>query len=150
MLELFLVELGRIFLETLPNNIWWCRCCLTIYFKVFWPRDPTVFCYSPVFSHSNYPPHRALGRYRHTFSSRQFRNIFVDWKLIIALMVEMGIFTALALFLKPLHQCVKLNYLLLHIRNIFFVFFHCDGWLREFGLCFPPIYISVKQEAMAG
>ncbi len=83
MLELFLVELGRIFLETLPNNIWWCRwcrcwcrCCLTIYFKVFWPRDPTIFCYSPVFSHSNYPSHRALGRYRHTFSSRQFRNIF--------------------------------------------------------------------------
>ncbi len=29
---------------------------------------------------------------------------YVDWKfLIIALMVEMGIFTALALFLKPLH-----------------------------------------------
>ncbi len=45
-----------------------------------------------------------LGRYRHTSSSRQFHDIFVDWKfLIIALMVEMGIFTALALFLKPLH-----------------------------------------------
>ncbi len=29
---------------------------------------------------------------------------YVEWKfLIIALMVEMGIFTALALFLKPLH-----------------------------------------------
>ncbi len=32
---------------------------------------------------------------------------------------------------------MKLNYLLLHIRNIFLVFSHCDGWLREFGLCFP-------------
>ncbi len=49
----------------------------------------------------------------------------------------MGILTALALFLKPLHSFVKLNYLLLHIRNTFFVFSHCDGWLREFGLCFP-------------
>ncbi len=29
-----------------------------------------------VFSHSNSPPHRALGRYRHTSSSRQFHNIF--------------------------------------------------------------------------
>ncbi len=28
-----------------------------------------------VFSHSNSPPHRALGRYRHTFSSRKFCNI---------------------------------------------------------------------------
>ncbi len=73
----------------------------------------------------------------------------VDWKfLIIALMVEMGLFTALALFLKPLHSFVKLNYLLLHIRKILFVFSHCDGLLREFVLFFPPIYISVKQEAM--
>ncbi len=33
-----------------------------------------------------------------------FVTFYVDWKfLIIALMVEMGIFTALALFLKPLH-----------------------------------------------
>ncbi len=45
---------------------------------------------------------------------------------------------------------MKLNYLLLHIRNIFFVFFHCDGWLREFGLCVPHIYNPVEQEVMAG
>ncbi len=33
-----------------------------------------------------------------------FVTFSVEWKfLIIALMVEMGIFTALALFLKPLH-----------------------------------------------
>ncbi len=49
-------------------------------FKVFWPRDSTIFCNSPavvlgVFSHSNSPPHCALGRYRHTSSSKQFRNI---------------------------------------------------------------------------
>ncbi len=51
----------------------------------------------------------------------------VDWKfLIIALMVEMKMFTALALFLKPLHSFVKLNYLLLHIINIVLGFSHCD------------------------
>ncbi len=65
-------------------------------------------------------------------------------------MVEMGIFTALALFLKPFHYFVKLNNLVLHIRNIFFGFSHCDGWLREFGLCVPHIYNPVEQEFMAG
>ncbi len=29
--------------------------------------------------------------------------------------------------LKPLHSFVKLNYRLLHIRNILFVFSHCVG-----------------------
>ncbi len=57
-----------------------------------------------------------------------FVTFYVDCKfLIIALMVEMGIFTALALFLKPLHIFVKLNYLLLHIRNVLFFFSHCVG-----------------------
>ncbi len=35
-----------IFLETLPNNMWWCWCCLTTSLKVFWLRDSTVFCKS--------------------------------------------------------------------------------------------------------
>ncbi len=35
---------------------------------------------------------------------RSFVTFYVDWKfLIIALMVEMGIFTALALFLKQIY-----------------------------------------------
>ncbi len=45
---------------------------------------------------------------------------------------------------------MKLNNLVLHIRNIFFVFSHCDGWLREFGLCVPHIYNPVEQKVMAG
>ncbi len=90
-----------------------------------------------VFSYSNCPSHRALGRYRLSLPG-SFVTFYVDWKfLIIALMVEMGIFTTLALFLKPLNSFVKLNYLLIYIRNIFFGFSHCNGWLREFGLCFP-------------
>ncbi len=65
-----------IFLEALPNNMWWCRCCLTIFFKGFLTlRLNYILQLSScgpwrVFSHSN-----ALGRYRHTSSSRQFRNI---------------------------------------------------------------------------
>ncbi len=43
----------------------------------------------------------------------------------------MGIFTALDLFLKPLHKFVKLNYLLLLIRNIFFVFLIVFPWSAQ-------------------
>ncbi len=74
----------------------------------------------------------------------QAETFYINWKfLFIALMVKMGIFAALALFLKPLHSFVKLKYLLLHIRNILLVFSHCDGGLREFRLCFPSyLYFS--------
>ncbi len=34
-----------IFLETFPDNMWWCRGCLTIYLRVFAPK--TIFCNSP-------------------------------------------------------------------------------------------------------
>ncbi len=128
------------FLEALPDNMWWCRCCL-INVKVFWPRNSTFFlqfssCDSGgVFGHANSPPHRALGRYRHMSSSRQNHNIFCDWKfLIIALMVEIWIFTALALFLKPLSN--------LWSSIIFFctyiLCFFSLWWVinLEFGLCF--------------
>ncbi len=52
--------------------------CIYMYMYIFWPRDSTIFCCGPwrVFSHSNSPPHRALGRYKHTSSSRQIHNIF--------------------------------------------------------------------------
>ncbi len=35
------------FLETLPNNMWWCRGCLINFVKVFWLRNSTFFCNSP-------------------------------------------------------------------------------------------------------
>ncbi len=78
MLDFFCMRVFS-FLETLPKNMW-CRFDIC-FLKVFWPRDSTIFCNYPavvlgVFSHSNSPSHRALGRYRHTSSSRQFRNIF--------------------------------------------------------------------------
>ncbi len=53
--------------------------------KVFWHRDyfqlfqlfSAILSCDPwrVFSHSNSPSHRALGRYRHTSSSRQFHKM---------------------------------------------------------------------------
>ncbi len=62
-------------------------------------------------------------------------------------MVEMGIFTALAFFLKPL---MKLGYLLLHIRMYILCFFLIVMDDKgNFGFVFPPIYIYVKPEAMA-
>ncbi len=81
MLEIIFGWARRIFLETLPNNMWWCRCCLTIFFWVFFPTRLNYFLQFSscgpwrVFGHSNSPSNRALGRYRHTSSSRQIRNI---------------------------------------------------------------------------
>ncbi len=83
--SLFLDERARIiFLEILPNNTWWCRGCLTIFFKVFWPRDSTIFCNSPavILGESLATQTLLIRRYRHTSSSRQFRNILC-WLEII-------------------------------------------------------------------
>jgi len=43
------------------------------------------------------------------------------------MMMEMGIFNALAIFFTATFYFVKLNNLLLHIRTMFFGFTHCDG-----------------------
>ncbi len=56
-------------------------------------------------------------------SQTRFVTHLVDWNiLIIALIVEMGIFNALAVYLLSLFYLVKLNNLVLHIRTIFFGF----------------------------
>ncbi len=61
MLEIVFGWARIIFLETLPNNTWWCRCCLTIYLKGFLtPRRNYFLQFSScgpwrVFSHSNTP-----------------------------------------------------------------------------------------------
>ncbi len=62
--------------------MWWCRGCLTIFFKGFLaPKLNLSLQFSScgpwrVFGHSNSPPHRALGQYRHMSSSRQIHIIF--------------------------------------------------------------------------
>ncbi len=80
MLEIVFGWVRRIFLETLPNNMWWCS-AVWHFFKVFWPRDSTISAILQLWSlkslcHSNSPSHHTLGRYRHTSSSRQIHNIF--------------------------------------------------------------------------
>ncbi len=143
----FLNELGEYFLkpsQTTCGHVGAVRS----FFKVFWPRDSTLFYNSPavVLEESLATQTLLLTVHYDDINTRPLPGSFIDWKfLIVALMVEMGMFPALALFLKSFHSFVKLNCLLLHIRNIFFGFCHCDGWLREF-----TIYIYVKREAMAG
>ncbi len=48
MLEIVFGWVRIIFLETHPNNMWWCRGCLTIFLKVFWPRNSTYLYHSSV------------------------------------------------------------------------------------------------------
>ncbi len=60
--------------------MWWCRFCLTVFIRFSDPRLNYFLLFSScgpwkVFSHSNSHSHRALGRYRYTSLSRQFRNI---------------------------------------------------------------------------
>ncbi len=76
--SLFLDELGEFFLK--PSQITCGDVGLTFFFKVFSPWDNYFLQFSScdpwrVFSHSNSPSHRALGRYRHMSSSRQLHNI---------------------------------------------------------------------------
>ncbi len=146
-----------IFLETLPNNMWWYRGCLIFFFLGFWPQDSTNLCNSPAvilgesLGHSNSPPHRALGRYRHTSSSRQIFNIF-SWLEPLNYYPDggNGDFKCFNLFSYNHFLFCEAQQSVLHIRNIFFGFSHCDGWLREFDLCVPHIYNPVEQKVMAG
>ncbi len=109
MLEFVFGWVRRIFLETLPNNMWWCRAVWQFFFWFSAPELNYFLQFSScgpwrVFGHSNSPSHHALGRYRHTSSSRQIRNILCRLEILnYCPDGGNGIFTALALFLKPLH-----------------------------------------------
>ncbi len=105
-----------------------------------------------VFGHSNSPPHRALGRYRHTSSSRQIRNILC-WLEILNYCPDggNGNFHCSSSFLKVHFTNLWSSIIFCCTSEIYsLVFSHCDGWLREFGLCVPHIYNPVEQEVMAG
>ncbi len=104
-----------------------------------------------VFGHSNSPPHRALGWYKHTSFSRQICNVF-SWLKSLNYYPDggHGNFHCTSSILTATFYFVKLNYVLLNIRNIFLGFTPCDGRLRECGLCVPHIYNPVEQEVMAG
>ncbi len=126
-----------------------CRCCLTIFLKVFWPWDNYFLQFShcdpwKVFSHSNYPPHGALGRYRDTSSFRQFHYIFC-WLEFLNYCPDVGNgnFHCSSSFLEATSLICEAQFsFAAHRKDIFLVFSHCnDGWLREFGLCLIIFYL---------
>ncbi len=105
-----------------------------------------------VFSHSNSPSHRALGRYRHTFFSTLFRNIFC-WLEILNYCPDggNGNFHCSSSFLKATSLICKAQFsFAAHQKYILFYFIF--WWMIKgfLGFVFPHIYFSVKQEAMAG
>ncbi len=104
-----------------------------------------------VFGHSNSPSHRALGRYRHTSSSRQIRNILC-WLEILNYCPDggNGNFHCSSSFLKTTSLICEAQLSFAAHHKYIIGFSHHDGWLREFGLCVPHIYNPVEQEVMAG
>ncbi len=122
-----------IFFETLPNNMWWYRCYLT-FCKGFLTPKPNYFLQFSscgpwrVFSHSNSPSHHTLGRYRHTSSSRQIHKILC-WLQILEYCLDCGN--------GHFHCSISFPKATSLICEAQLFFSHCDGWLRECGLCFP-------------
>ncbi len=96
-----------------------------------------------VFSHSNSPPHRALGRYRHMSSSRQIRNIFC-WLEILNYCPDdgNGNFHCSSSFLKATSLICEAQ-LSFAAHQKYIIWFFSLWWMinLEFGLCFvfPPI-----------
>ncbi len=87
-----------------------------------------------VFRHSNSPPHRALGRYRHTSSSRQFPNTLC-WLEMINYCPDggNGNIHCSNSFLKATSLiCEAQLYFVAHQKYILW-FFSLWWWLREFG-----------------
>ena len=104
--SLLLIDGRGFFLATLKNNLWWCRADGS--FGDFWPQDSTNLCNSPaVILGDSFVSRTILLTVRgvnvHTSSSRL---IFLTSPvalnfLIIAMIVEMGIFNCLEVFLYP-------------------------------------------------
>ncbi len=143
MLEFVLDELGEFFLKPSQTTCGDVGTVWQFFSNVFWPRDSTMFCNSPAvvleesLAHSNSPPHRALGWYRHTSSSRLFRNIFC-WLEILNYCPDggNGIFHCSSSFLKATSLICEAQLSFAAHQKYILGFSHCDGWLREFGLVF--------------
>ncbi len=141
------------------QTTWWCR----FFVQVFWPRDSAIFSSSPavvlgeslLFSHSNSPPHRALGWYIiHTSSSRQFHNRLC-WLEFLNYCPDSinGDFHCSNSFLKATALICEAQLSFAAHQKYISSFFSCFflWWIMKWiWTVFPPIYISVKQEAMAG
>ncbi len=154
--RLFLDELGEFFLKPSQTT---CGDVGAVWQFFFWfsaPRLNYFLQFSScgpwrVFGHSNSPSHHALGRYRHTSSSRQIRNILC-WLEILNYCPDggNGNFHCSSSFLKATSLICEAQLSFAAHQKYIIWFSHHDGWLREFGLCVPHIYNPVEQEVMAG
>ncbi len=127
LLEFVFGWVRRIFLETLPNNMWWFNGCLMFIFLGFWPQDSTNLCNSPAVIVGESLATQTLllsMHYRHTSSFRQIFNIF-SWLEPLNYYPDggNGDFQCFNSFLTATFYFGMPNNLVLHIRNIFFVFF---------------------------
>ncbi len=117
----------------------------TFFLKVFWHRDSIIFCNSPAvvlgesLATQTLPSHHALGRYRNIFL-----NIFC-WLEILNYYPDGGNwnFHCSTAFLKATSQIFEAQLsFAAHQKSIFF--FHCNGLLMEFGICFPSYFYFCK------
>ncbi len=139
MLEFVFGRARTIFLETLPNNMWWYRGCLTFFFKVFWPETQLFLAILQLWSFS-----RALGRYTHTSSSRQFCNILY-WLENLNYCPDggNGNFHCSSSFLKATSQiCEAQLSFAAHQKYILWLF---SLWwmIKDFGLCFYLYFCEI-------
>ncbi len=138
--SLFLDEWGEFFFKPFQTTCGDVGAVWQFFFKVFWPKK-TIFCNTAavvfgVFSHLNSPSHHALEWYRHRSSSRQFRNIYC-WLEIFNYCPDVGHvnFHCSSSFLKAISLICSIIFCC--ASEIYYLFFfHCDGWLREFEVCF--------------
>ncbi len=141
--RLFLDELGSYFLKPSQTTCGDVGAVWPFFFKCLTPRLHyflQFFSCGPcrVFSLSNSPPHGALGWYRHTSSSRQFLNILC-WLEILNYCPDggNGNFHCSSSFLKATSLICEAQLYFVAQQKYIISFSHYDGWLREFGLCFP-------------
>ena len=104
--SLLLIDNRGFFLATLKNNLWWCRWRLMVVLETFWPQDSTNLCNSPAVILRDYFASRTIlltvrgvnlqtGPLPGWFLTSPVALNF----LTIALIVEMGIFNCLDIFL---------------------------------------------------
>ncbi len=132
MLEIVFGWARIIYLETPPNNMWWCRCCLAFFLRFSDPRLKCFLQFSScgprrVFGHSNSPSHRALGWYRHTSSYRQFHKMLC-WLEILNYCPDggNGDFHCSRSFLKSTSLICEDQLFFAAHQKLFFGFSHCD------------------------
>jgi len=106
--SLLLIDSRGFFLAALQNNLWWCR-CLMVVLETFWLQDSTNLCHSPaVILGDSFASRTILLTVRgvKVAYTRPLPGWFLTspvalYFLIISMIVEMGIFNCVEIFLRP-------------------------------------------------